>query len=379
MEFKLSKEQEMMQKMAKEFADKEIAPLSQEIDKTHKFPIELARKMGTLGLMGMMVEPAMGGAGCDTVCYTIAIEELARASAAVAIIASVNNSLVCYPLQKNATEDQKKSYLPDLASGKKLGSFGLTEPGAGTDAGSQATVAVKKDNEYILNGTKIFITNATNADTFIIFAMTDKAKGPKGISAFIVEKTFPGFSIGTVEELMGIRGSGQAELVMDNCRVPAGNLLGAEGAGFGIAMATLDSGRIGVAAQAVGIAQAALEECQRYAMEREQFGKPIGKFQAIQWMVADMATEIEAARLLVRKAAYAKDTQKRFSAEAAMAKLFASEMCMRATVKAVQIHGGYGYTKDYLVERLIRDAKITEIYEGTSEVQRMVISGGLLK
>ena len=369
----------MIQKMAREFADKEVCPLAQDIDKSHKYPIDLAMKMGKLGLMGMMVEPAFGGAGTDTVSYTIAIEEISRASAAVAIIMSVNNSLVCYPLQKNANEAQKKKYLPDLASGKKIGAFALTEPSAGTDAGAQATIAVKKDNEYILNGTKIFITTATNADTFIVFALTDKTKGAKGISAFIIEKNFPGFSIGTVEELMGIRGSGQAELVMDNCHVPAENLLGAEGAGFGMAMGTLDSGRIGVAAQAVGIAQAALDESCKYSMEREQFGKPIGKFQAIQWMVADMATEIEAARLLVRKAAQAKDTQKKFSSEAAMAKLYASEMVMRATTKAVQIHGGYGYTKDYLVERLIRDAKITEIYEGTSEVQRMVIAGGLLK
>jgi butyryl-CoA dehydrogenase len=379
MDLKLSKEQEMIRQMAREFADKEVCPLAQDIDKTHKYPIDLAMKMGKLGLMGMMVEPAFGGAGTDTVSYTIAIEEISRASAAVAIIMSVNNSLVCYPLQKNANEAQKKKYLPDLASGKKIGAFALTEPSAGTDAGAQATIAVKKDNEYILNGTKIFITNATNADTFILFALTDKTKGAKGISAFIIEKGFPGFSIGTVEELMGIRGSGQAELVMDNCHVPSENLLGAEGAGFGMAMGTLDSGRIGVAAQAVGIAQAALDESCKYSMEREQFGKPIGKFQAIQWMVADMATEIEAARLLVRKAAQAKDTQKKFSAEAAMAKLYASEMVMRATTKAVQIHGGYGYTKDYLVERLIRDAKITEIYEGTSEVQRMVIAGGLLK
>ena len=379
MDLKLSKEQEMIRLMSREFAEKEIEPLAEDIDKSHKYPIDLAMKMGKLGLMGMMVEPAMGGAGTDTVSYTIAIEEIARASAAVAIIMSVNNSLVCYPLQKNGNDAQKKKYIPDIASGKKIGAFALTEPSAGTDAGAQQTMAVKKDNEYILNGSKIFITNATNAETFILFALTDKTKGAKGISAFIIEKNFPGFSIGTVEELMGIRGSGQAELVMDNCHVPAENLLGAEGAGFGIAMGTLDCGRIGVAAQAVGIAQAALDESCKYAMEREQFGKPIGKFQAIQWMVSDMATEIEAARLLVRKAAQAKDTQKKFSPEAAMAKLFASEMVMRATTKAVQIHGGYGYTKDYKVERLIRDAKITEIYEGTSEVQRMVISGGLLK
>jgi len=369
----------MIRQMAREFADKEIEPLAEDIDKSHKYPIDLAMKMGKLGFMGMMVEPAFGGAGTDTVSYTIAIEEISRASAAVAIIMSVCNSLVCYPLQKNANEAQKKKYLPDIATGKKIGAFALTEPSAGTDAGAQQTIAVKKDNEYILNGSKIFITNATNAETFILFALTDKTKGAKGISAFIIEKGFPGFSIGTVEELMGIRGSGQAEVVMDNCHVPAENLLGAEGAGFGIAMGTLDSGRIGVAAQSVGIAQAALDEACKYAMEREQFGKPIGKFQAIQWMVADMATEIEAARLLVRRAAQAKDTQKKFSSEAAMAKLYASEMVMRATTKAVQIHGGYGYTKDYKVERLIRDAKITEIYEGTSEVQRMVISGGLLK
>jgi butyryl-CoA dehydrogenase len=369
----------MIRKMAREFGEAEIVPLAEEIDKSHEYPIELVKKMGKLGLLGMMVEQEWGGAGVDAISYTLAVEEISRASAALGIIMSVNNSLACHPIQKYGNDQQKEKYLKPLAKGEKIGSFGLTEPGAGTDAGAQATVATKEGDDYILNGTKIFITNATNADTYVVFAMTDKSKKAKGISTFIVEKDFPGFSIGTVEELMGIRGSGQAELVMQDCKVPAENLLGGEGRGFGIAMGTLDGGRIGVASQALGIAQAALDESIKYSMEREQFGRPIGKFQAIQWMIADMATEIEAARLLIHKAAYAKDHQKRYSAEAAMAKLYASETAMRATTKAVQIHGGYGYTKDYTVERLIRDAKITEIYEGTSEVQRMVISGGLLR
>jgi butyryl-CoA dehydrogenase len=284
---------------------------------------------------------------------------------------SVNNSLVCNILEKFGTEDQKKNYLIPLAKGEKLGAFCLTEPNAGTDAGSQASTAVKQGDGYVLNGNKVFITNGVAADTFIVFAMTDKTKGTKGISAFIV---IPG----KLEDKLGIRASGQIEMFLEDCKVPLANIIGQEGEGFKIAMATLDAGRIGIGAQAVGIAQGCMDEAVKYAKEREQFGKPIAKFQAIQWMIADMATEIEAARLLVRKAAYTKDTKKKYSEEAAMAKLFAAETCMKVASKALQIHGGYGYTKDYPVERMFRDAKITEIYEGTSEVQRMVISGARL-
>jgi len=336
-------------------------------------------KMGELGLLGMMVDPAYGGAGVDTITYVMAVEEISKTSAALGVMMSVNNSLVCYPLEKFGTEEQKKRYLPEVATGKRIGSFALTEPGAGTDAAAQTTTAVPDGDEYVLNGTKVFITNAVGAGLFIVFAMTDRSKKHRGISAFIVPRETKGLSLGTVEDLMGIRGSGQAEVVMQDCRVPKENMLGKEGDGFKIAMATLDCGRIGIAAQAVGIAQAALDEAVKYSLEREQFGRPIAKFQAIQWMLADMDTEIQAARLLVYRAAFAKDTQKRFSKEAAAAKLFAAEAAMRATTKAVQVFGGYGYTKDYPVERFMRDAKITEIYEGTSEVQRMVISGALLK
>lgn len=379
MEFGLTKEQEMMRKTAREFAEKEIEPIAAEIDETCEFPEATIKKLGELGFMGMTVPKEYGGGGMDDVSYAIAVEEISRICASHGVTMSVNNSLVCWPLGKFGTEEQKQKYLVPLANGQKLGSFALTEPNAGTDAGSQATVAVKEGDKYIINGSKIFITNGGKSEVAIIFAMTDKSKGTRGITAFIVESTFPGFSIGTIENKMGIRGSIQAELVFENMEVPAENLLGQEGKGFKIAMATLDGGRIGIAAQALGIAQAALDASLTYSKEREQFGRSIAKFQAIQWMLADMATEIDAARMLVYKAAFEKWQGRNYTTPAAMAKLFASDVAVNATRNAIQIFGGYGYIKDYPVERFYRDAKITEIYEGTSEVQKMVISGSLLR
>jgi butyryl-CoA dehydrogenase len=379
MDFALTKEQEMVRKMVRDFAEAELRPIAAEIDKTCEYPKETVKKMGKLGLMGMTVPKEYGGGGLDSVSYAIGVEEISRVCASHGVVMSVNNSLACFPIEKFGTEDQKKKYLTPLANGEKLGAFGLTEPSAGTDAASQQTVAQKTDEGYKINGSKIFITNGAVADTIVIFAMTDKSKGTRGISAFIVDTKTPGFSIGTVEDKMGIRGSVQAELVFQDLMLPPENLLGDEGKGFKIAMLTLDGGRIGIASQALGIAQAALDESLKYAKEREQFKKPIGKFQAIQWMIADMATEITAARFLVYKAAFTKDTAKRYSAEAAMAKLYASDTAVKATRNAIQIHGGYGFIKDYPLERLYRDAKITEIYEGTSEVQRMVIAGEKLR
>jgi butyryl-CoA dehydrogenase len=379
MDFALTKEQEMVRKMVRDFAEAELRPIAAEIDKTCEYPKETVKKMGKLGLMGMTVSKDYGGGGLDSVSYAIGVEEISRVCASHGVVMSVNNSLACFPIETFGTEEQKKKYLTPLASGKNLGAFGLTKPSAGTDAASQQTVAKKTDEGYIINGSKIFITNGAVADTIVIFAMTDKSKGTRGISAFIVDSKTPGFSIGTVEDKMGIRGSVQAELVFEDMLLPPENLLGDEGRGFKIAMLTLDGGRIGIASQALGIAQAALDESLKYAKEREQFKKPIGKFQAIQWMIADMATEIQAARFLVYKAAFTKDTSKRYSAEAAMAKLYASDTAVKATRNAIQIHGGYGFIKDYPLERLYRDAKITEIYEGTSEVQRMVIAGDKLK
>jgi len=379
MKYGLTKEQEMVRNMVRDFAERELRPIAAEIDQTTEWPEATVKKMGEIGLMGMCVPKELGGGGMDAVSYAIAVEEVSRVCASHGVTMSVNNSLACDPILKFGSDEQKKKYLPELASGKKLGCFCLTEPEAGTDAGSQTTVAVKDGDDYVINGSKVFITNGGKADVAIVFAMTNKEAGTRGISAFIVETDTPGFSVGSIEDKMGIRGSIQAEIVFEDMRVPAANILKGEGKGFGIAMTTLDGGRIGIASQALGIAQAALDESLKYAKEREQFGRPISKFQAIQWKLADMATEVEAARLLVYKAAFAKDTQKRFSTEAAMAKLYASDICVKATREAIQIHGGYGYTKDYPLERFYRDAKITEIYEGTSEVQKMVISGALLK
>jgi butyryl-CoA dehydrogenase len=379
MRFELTEDQKMIQQMVREFAEKEVAPLAAQIDAEARYPEETIKKMAELNLMGMMVPEKYGGAGVDTVSYALAMEEIAKACASTSTIMSVNNSLVCDPLLKNGTEEQKQKYLVPLAKGKLLGCFGLSEPNAGSDAANQQTAAVLKGDKWTLNGRKNFTTNGAHADICILFASTDKAQGHKGISAFIVELDTPGFSIGKIEKKLGICGSDTASLVFEDCQIPKENLLGEVGRGFKIAMETLDGGRIGIAAQAVGIAQAALEQSTKYSKERVQFRQTISNFQAIQWMLADMATEIECARLLTLKAATLKDKGIRHSSESSMAKLFASETAMRATHKAIQIHGGYGYIKDYPVERYFRDARITEIYEGTSEIQRLVIAAHLLK
>lgn len=379
MDFKLSREQELVRQMVRQFAVEKVKPIAAEIDETERFPMENAKLMGQYGMMAIPFAKEYGGAGGDTLSYILAVEELSKVCGTTGVILSAHVSLCASLIAQFGNAAQKEKYLPSLITGEKLGAFGLTEPGAGTDASGQQTVAVLDGDNYILNGSKIFITNGGVADVFIIFAMTDRSKGTKGISAFIVEKNFPGFSIGKLENKMGIRASSTTELVMENCIVPKENLIGQEGKGFGIAMKTLDGGRIGIAAQALGIAEGALEEALHYMKERKQFGRPIAAFQGLQWMVADMDTKIEAAKHLVYKAAWLKDQGQPYSVEAARAKLFAAEVAMEVTTKAVQLFGGYGYTKEYPVERMMRDAKITEIYEGTSEVQRMVISGSILK
>ena len=379
MDFKLSKEQEMIRNVMKEFAECEVKPIAAEIDESSRFPRETVEKMAKYHMLGIPFPVEYGGAGGDEIAYAIAVEELSKACATTGVILSAHTSLGCWPIYKYGTEEQKQKYLVPLAKGEKLGAFGLTEPNAGTDAAGQQTTAILDGDNYILNGTKIFITNGGEADIYIIFAMTDRTKGTRGISAFIVEKDTPGFSIGKVEDKMGIRGSSTAELIFRDCIIPKENLLGKEGKGFGIAMSTLDGGRIGIAAQALGIAEGALEETIKYIKERQQFGRPLSKFQGLQWMIADMATEIEGAKLLVYKAAYNKANGLAYNKEAAMAKLFAANTAMNVTTKCVQLHGGYGYTRDYPVERMMRDAKITEIYEGTSQVQQMVIAANLLR
>jgi len=378
MDFTLSKEHEMARTLFRDFAVNEAKPIAQEVDETEIFPTETTNKMKKLGFLGIPIPKEYGGQGCDTLTYAMCVEELSKVCGTTGVIVSAHTSLCAEPIKKFGTEEQKQKYLVPLANGTKLGAFGLTEPAAGTDASGQQTKAVLDGDEYIINGSKIFITNGKEADTYVIFAMTDKSKGTKGISAFILEKGTPGFTFGTKEKKMGIRGSSTYELIFTDCRVPKENLLGQEGKGFGIAMTTLDGGRIGIAAQALGLAEGALETTIAYVKERKQFGKSISKFQNTQFVIADLATKVECAKLLVYKAAIAKDTQKKFSVEAAMAKLYASEVAMEVTTKCVQLHGGYGYTREYDVERMMRDAKITEIYEGTSEVQRMVISGSLL-
>ena len=376
MDFELNDEQQMIRKMVREFAEKELAPRAAEVDAQGQFPWEAIRKMGELGLLGLNVPEAYGGAGADMVSYALAIEEIARACGSTALTVAAH-ALCTTPLALFGSEEQKRKYLVPLAQGK-LGAFGLTEPGAGSDAAAAKTTAVRDGDWWVLNGSKIFITNGGLADVLIIVAVTDKSKGTRGISAFIVEKGTPGFTPGREEEKMGLRGSLTSQLFLENCRVPAANLLGNEGDGFKYALATLDSGRIGIGAMSVGLAQAALEASLRYAKERVQFGQPIANFQAIQWMLADMGTQIEAARLLVYRAAALKDKGQRFTKEAAMAKLFASEMAERACHKAIQIHGGYGYVREYAVERFYRDVRLCEIGEGTSEVQRLVIARQLL-
>ena len=379
MNFQLTREQELVRQMVREFAINEVKPIAAEIDETERFPMENVEKMAKLGMLGIPFSTEYGGAGGDTLSYIIAVEELSKVCGTTGVIVSAHTSLCASLIEQFGNKDQKERYLSDLATGRKLGAFGLTEPGAGTDAAGQQTIAVLDGDNYILNGSKIFITNGGVADTFIIFAMTDKSKGTRGISAFIVEKNFEGFSIGKKEDKLGIRASSTTELVMSNCIVPKENLIGQEGKGFGIAMKTLDGGRIGIAAQALGIAEGAFEEAVNYMKERKQFNRPLAAFQGLQWMIAEMDTKIEAAKHLVYKAAWLKDNKLPYTVEAARAKLFAAEVAMDVTTKAVQIFGGYGYTKEYPVERMMRDAKITEIYEGTSEVQKMVISGNALK
>ena len=379
MNFTLTKEQELVRQMVRDFAVNEVKPIAAEIDVTERFPMENVKKMGELGMMGIPFPTEFGGAGGDVLSYILAVEELSKVCATTGVILSAHTSLCASLINENGTPEQKEKYLRDLCTGNKIGAFGLTEPGAGTDAAGQQTTAVLDGDNYILNGSKIFITNGGVADTFIIFAMTDKSKGTKGISAFIIEKGFQGFSIGKKEDKLGIRASSTTELIFENCVVPKENLIGREGKGFGIAMKTLDGGRIGIAAQALGIAEGALDEAIKYMKERKQFGRPIAAFQGLQWMVAEMSTKIEAARFLVYKAAWLKENKQPYSVDAARAKLYAAEVAMDVTTKAVQLFGGYGYTKEYPMERMMRDAKITEIYEGTSEVQKMVISGSLLK
>ena len=379
MNFTLTKEQELVRQMVRDFAVNEVKPIAAEIDVTERFPMENVKKMGELGMMGIPFPTEFGGAGGDVLSYILAVEELSKVCATTGVILSAHTSLCASLINENGTPEQKEKYLRDLCTGNKIGAFGLTEPGAGTDAAGQQTTAVLDGDNYILNGSKIFITNGGVADTFIVFAMTDKSKGTKGISAFIVEKGFLGFSIGKKEDKLGIRASSTTELIFENCVVPKENLIGREGKGFGIAMKTLDGGRIGIAAQALGIAEGALDEAIKYMKERKHFGRPIAAFQGLQWMVAEMSTKIEAARFLVYKAAWLKENKQPYSIDAARAKLYAAEVAMDVTTKAVQLFGGYGYTKEYPVERMMRDAKITEIYEGTSEVQKMVISGSLLK
>lgn len=379
MDFSLSKTEELFLQMIREFAEKEVKPLAAEVDEEERFPLETVEKMAKIGLMGIPVPVKYGGAGGTNLMYGMAVEELSRVCGTTGVVLSAHTSLCCAPIMENGTEEQKMKYLPRLASGEWIGAFGLTEPNAGTDAAMQQTTAVLDGDQYVLNGNKIFITNAVYAHVYVIFAMTDKSLGNKGISAFIVEKDTPGFSIGKKEKKMGIRGSATTELVFEDCRIPKENLLGQQGKGFAIAMKTLDGGRVGIAAQALGIAQGAMDETIKYTKERKQFGRSISQFQNTQFQMADMETKVQAARLLVRSAHWKKDNGMPYSVDAAMAKLFAAETAMEVTTKAVQLHGGYGYTREYPVERMMRDAKITEIYEGTSEVQRMVIAGKLFK
>jgi len=379
MNFELSEEQLLIRGMVKEFAASEVAPIAAEIDRNHRFPEESIPKLAKLNLLGVPYPEEFGGAGADNVSYVLVIEELARVCASTAAIVSGHTSLGTWPIFEFGTSAQKEKYVTNLASGSMLGAFAITEPGAGTDAAAGKATAVVDGDEYVLNGSKIFITNGGYADVYIVTAMTDLAAGTRGISAFIVEKGAPGFSVGEKEHKMGIKASSTTPLYFSDCRIPKDALLGKEGKGFNLAMATLDGGRIGIAAQALGIAQGAFDASIAYAKERVQFGKPLAALQAIQWMIADMATDIDAARLLVYRAAWKKDQGLPYGTAASMAKLFASETSTRVADRAIQIHGGYGYTESYPVERAYRDAKITELYEGTSEVQRLVIAGSLLR
>ncbi len=379
MNFVLTPEQEDIRKMVREFAAKSIAPTAAERDEKEYFPREIFDQMGELGLLGLPYPEEYGGAGSDYVSYAIAVEEISKVCGSTGIGLSVHVSLCSGPIFLYGNEAQKQKYLRPLAEGKKLGAFGLTEPNAGTDAANGSSTAVKDGDFYVLNGTKVFNTNGGEAETYVVFAATDKSLGPKGMSAFILEKGTPGFSFGKKEIKMGIRSSVQRELIFENVRIPAENMLGKEGDGFKIAMSTLDSGRIGVAAQATGIAAGALDEAIKYAKQRVQFGKPIATFQAVNFMLADMATKVEAARLLTYQAAYKRANGMPYAKEAAMAKMFASDAAMEVTTDAVQVFGGYGFSREYPVERMMRDAKITQIYEGTNQAQRMVIAGNILR
>ena len=379
MNFELTNTEKLFRQMIRDFAEREVAPLAAEIDECERFPEETTAKMGKLGIMGIPVPREYGGAGGNNVMYSIAVEELSRVCGTTGVVVSAHTSLCVAPILEHGTEEQKQKYLPHLCSGEWLGAFGLTEPGAGTDAASQQTTARLEGDEWVINGNKIFITNGGYAHVYIVMAMTDRSQGTRGISAFIVEKGTKGFTFGKKEKKMGIRGSATCELIFEDVRIPKDNLLGKVGGGFGVAMKTLDGGRIGIAAQALGIAQGAIDETVRYTKERKQFGRPISAFQNTQFCLADLETKTAASRLLVRSAAWKKDNKMAYSVDAAMAKLFAAETAMEVTTKAVQLHGGYGYMREYSVERMMRDAKITEIYEGTSEVQRMVIASGLFK
>ena len=388
MDFGLSKKHEMARSLFKEFAENEVKPLAQEVDETEKFPTGTVEKMAKYGFLGIPVPKELGGQGCDILTYAMCVEELSKVCGTTGVIVSAHTSLCVDPILTFGTPEQKEKYVPDIASGKKLGAFGLTEPMAGTDAQGQQTKAVLDGDEWVLNGSKCFITNGKEADVYIVIAVTGKVekrgRTMKEISAFIVEKGTPGFTFGVKEKKMGIRGSSTYELIFTDCRIPKENLLGKQGKGFNIAMHTLDGGRIGIAAQALGLAEGALETTIAYVKERKQFGRSIAQFQNTQFQLADMATKVKAAQLMVYRAALKKDEYQAgakvsYSVEAAMAKLYAAEVAMEVTTKCVQLHGGYGYIREYDVERMMRDAKITEIYEGTSEVQRMVISGALLK
>ncbi len=378
MDLNLTREQEMVKKMLVDFTENEVKPIAAETDKNEEYPRETIEHLFDLGVMGMCVPKQYGGAGADDLAAAIAVEELSKQCASTGDIVATHNGLCCGPIIENGTNAQKEKYLRMLTTGHKVGAFCLTEPNAGSDASKSTTTAEKQGDHYVLNGSKIFITNGYVASVFIVFAMTDPSKGTRGISAFIVEDTFPGFSVGKHEQKMGLHGSPTAEIVFTDCIVPAENLLGQEGKGFRIAMQTLDGGRIGIAAQALGIAEGAMNEALEYTKGREQFGRPIAKFQNTQFVLADMHVGIEAGRLLIAKAAETKTAKQNFTLEAATAKLFCSELAMKTTTKAVQMFGGYGYTRDYPVERMMRDAKITEIYEGTSEIQRVVISNNII-
>ena len=378
MSFELTEEQKMIRAMVREFARTEILPTAAQRDRTKEFPSENLRKMGELGLLGMNVPAEYNGAGVDTVSYSVALQEVAYACASTAVIMSVHNSVACGPIYLFGSDYLKENYLKPLAAGKMIGSFAVTEPGAGSDPASQKSRAVKDGDSYVINGNKVLITTGKNSNVTVVTAYTSKEKKHRGISAFVVEKGTPGFSVGKEEEKMGLCASDTVELIFEDCRVPKENLLGKEGDGFVIAMASLDGGRIGIASQSVGLAQACLDAAVTYAKERIQFGKPIAQFQAIRWMIADMATEIEAARLLTFNAAAMRDRRENFSAAASMAKVFASEMANQVAYRALQIHGGYGYIKDFPVERYYRDARVLTLYEGTSEIQRTVISNHIL-